>query len=134
MSAARNAKQVIVMRKDLGMRKGKMVAQGAHASIAWLTSRLRIVPDRLSTERHVHLMPYETAWIEGIFTKVCVGVSSEDELLAVHGRARAAGLNAYLITDNGLTEFHGVATNTCCAVGPNWVDEVDVVTGELGLL
>jgi len=29
----RYAKQVIVMRKDLGMRKGKMIAQGAHASL-----------------------------------------------------------------------------------------------------
>ena len=29
----RTAKQVIVMRKDLGMRKGKMIAQGAHASM-----------------------------------------------------------------------------------------------------
>ena len=27
------AKQVIVMRKDLNMRKGKMIAQGAHASM-----------------------------------------------------------------------------------------------------
>jgi len=26
-------KQVIVLRKDLGMRKGKMVDQGAHASL-----------------------------------------------------------------------------------------------------
>ena len=29
-------KQVIVMRRDLNMRKGKMVAQGAHASMAVL--------------------------------------------------------------------------------------------------
>ena len=28
-----NCKQVIVLRKDLGMRKGKMVSQGAHASL-----------------------------------------------------------------------------------------------------
>lgn len=28
-----DAKQVIVMRKDLNMRKGKMIAQGAHASL-----------------------------------------------------------------------------------------------------
>ena len=35
----RTAKQVIVMRKDLGMRKGKMIAQGAHASLKVLTDR-----------------------------------------------------------------------------------------------
>ena len=30
-------KQVIVMRTDLNMRKGKMIAQGSHASLAFLT-------------------------------------------------------------------------------------------------
>lgn len=34
----RNVKQVIVMRKDLNMRKGKMIAQGAHASVDALLS------------------------------------------------------------------------------------------------
>lgn len=34
-------KQVIVIRRDLRMRRGKEIAQDAHASIAWLTSRLR---------------------------------------------------------------------------------------------
>jgi peptidyl-tRNA hydrolase len=37
----RRTKQVIVMRKDLGMRKGKMVAQGAHAAMVWLIEPLR---------------------------------------------------------------------------------------------
>jgi len=34
-----NAKQVLVVRTDLKMRKGKMVAQGAHAAMAFLTTR-----------------------------------------------------------------------------------------------
>ena len=34
-------KQVIVLRKDLNMRKGKMVAQGAHASMAALLGTAR---------------------------------------------------------------------------------------------
>lgn len=34
-----DAKQVIVMRKDLGMRKGKMIAQGAHAAMKALLDR-----------------------------------------------------------------------------------------------
>ena len=43
--APKQAKQVIVMRKDLGMRKGKMIAQGAHASLKVLTDRRRSVDD-----------------------------------------------------------------------------------------
>ena len=34
-------KQVIVMRRDLGMRRGKEIAQGAHASMIWLSRRIR---------------------------------------------------------------------------------------------
>ena len=36
-----NIKQVIVMRHDLKMRRGKQIAQGAHASMAFLTRRLQ---------------------------------------------------------------------------------------------
>jgi PTH2 family peptidyl-tRNA hydrolase len=36
-----DVKQVLVIRKDLKMRRGKEIAQGAHASMAWLTNRLR---------------------------------------------------------------------------------------------
>lgn len=126
----RQTKQVIVMRKDLGMRKGKMVAQGAHASVAFLTGRIRGgIKVGIG-----HLSDAEREWIAGAFTEVCVGVDSEDELLAVHRSALDAGLVSTLITDAGLTEFHGQPTNTCCAVGPDWNDQVDAVCGHLKLL
>ena len=93
-------KQVIILRKDLNMRKGKMVAQGAHAR----------------------------------FTKICVSVNSDAELLAVHEKARAAGVLTSLILDAGLTEFGGVPTRTAVAVGPDHASKVDQITGELPLL
>jgi PTH2 family peptidyl-tRNA hydrolase len=127
----RVAKQVIVMRKDLGMRKGKMIAQGAHASLKVLTDRRRDVDDETFA---IALTPAMTAWLTGRFTKVCVSVDSEEALDAVVARARAANVPVALITDAGKTEFHGVPTKTCCAVGPAWTDEVDAITGELPLL
>lgn len=42
----RNVKQVIVMRKDLNMRKGKMIAQGAHASVDALLSLFHVLKRR----------------------------------------------------------------------------------------
>ena|SRR5690349_21733554 len=126
----RPAKQVIVMRKDLGMRKGKMIAQGAHASLKVLLDHGRIG----ATEAVIELTPAMAAWVGGRFTKVCVSVDSEAALDAVVERARAAGVPCALIVDAGQTEFHGVPTKTCCAVGPGWVDEVDAITGELPLL
>ena len=127
----REAKQVIVMRKDLGMRKGKMIAQGAHASLKVLTDRRRAVDEHAFT---FELTPAMAAWLCGRFTKVCVSVDSETALDAVVERARAANVPVALIVDAGRTEFHGVPTKTCCAVGPAWTDEIDAITGELPLL
>jgi PTH2 family peptidyl-tRNA hydrolase len=61
-------------------------------------------------------------------------VDSEAALEAVVERAKLAGVPVALITDAGQTEFHGVPTKTCCAVGPAWVEEVDAITGTLSLL
>lgn len=119
-------KQVIVMRHDLGMRKGKMVAQGAHASIAFLTRRLQ-------KSNPPELRPVELEWINGIFAKICARVDSEQELLDIYEKAQAAGLEAHLITDSGLTEFNGQPTNTCVGIGPDYAEKIDGITGHLKL-
>jgi PTH2 family peptidyl-tRNA hydrolase len=128
---ARSAKQVIVMRKDLGMRKGKMIAQGAHASLAVVLDRGELDATGTFTFQATEAM---IDWLGGRFTKICVSVSSEAELEAIYETARAAKLPCSLIVDAGATEFHGVPTKTCCAVGPAWSDEVDAITAELPLL
>jgi PTH2 family peptidyl-tRNA hydrolase len=130
--SARIAKQVIVMRKDLGMRKGKMIAQGAHASLKVLTDAG--TPDPSGQAFTIPLDPALSVWLGGRFTKVCVSVDSEAALDAIVDQARAAGLPCALIVDAGHTEFHGVPTKTCCAVGPAWADAVDAITGSLPLL
>lgn len=127
---ARLPKQVIVMRKDLGMRKGKMIAQGAHASMKVLLDAATRTDDTLT----LPLAGPLAAWLSGRFTKVCVAVDSAAALDEVVARARAANVPCALIVDAGQTEFHGVPTPTCCAVGPAWSDEVDAITGALPLL
>lgn len=113
-------KQVIALRTDLNMRKGKMVAQGAHASVAAIVNN---VPDRRIDE-----------WLEGAFTKICVGVDSELALLDLYEKAQSANLLTALITDNGTTEFGGVKTRTCVAIGPDTNERLDPITGHLKLL
>lgn len=130
--AERRAKQVIVMRKDLGMRKGKMIAQGAHASLKVLLQAGAL--DAAAATYTLPLTPAMAAWLGGRFTKVCVSVDSEAALDAIVLAAHARGVPCALIVDAGQTEFHGVPTKTCCAVGPAWADEVDAVTGKLPLL
>jgi peptidyl-tRNA hydrolase, PTH2 family len=131
---AQHPKQVIVMRKDLSMRKGKMIAQGAHASLAVFTQGAKVDGNEMRCE----LTDAMKQWLgptEGPrFAKICVSVDSEAALDEIVAKARAAGLPCALIIDSGKTEFHGVPTKTCCAVGPAWVDEVDAITGGLPLL
>lgn len=115
-------KQVIVMRKDLGMRKGKMIAQACHGSIKAYAEALGRNPSE--TKR----------WMNHLSKKICVSVNSEEELLAVHQQALDAGLPCALIRDAGLTEFNGVPTLTCCVIGPVKSSEIDKITGNLSLL
>ena len=130
-----SVKQVIVVRRDLGMRRGKEIAQGSHASIAFLTRRLRF----LSTDNGVYsaegvFTEEEHIWMKEGFTKICLRVDSEEELLTVKERAHRSGLNVHLITDAGKTEFHGIPTNTCLAIGPHYASRIDAITGHLTLL
>jgi PTH2 family peptidyl-tRNA hydrolase len=130
------AKQVIVMRKDLGMRKGKMIAQGAHASLAVFFNRVVLSgPGKMITKASWKLHnEAELDWITGSFAKICVYVESEEELLDIYEKAKSKGILCALITDSGKTEFGGVPTKTCCAVGPDREDVVDSITGNLRLL
>ena len=129
----RPTKQVIVIRRDLKMRRGKEIAQGAHASMAWL--RQRVMPHLTSAGRadQVQFSAAERSWLELSMRKVTVKVGSEQELLGVYDKALAAGLVVHMITDRGLTEFGGIPTRTCLAVGPDYDDLIDPVTGDLEL-
>lgn len=113
-------RQIIVMRTDLNMRRGKMIAQGAHASMkAFLEN-----PDD----------PRFIEWLDGKFTKIAVGVGSLDELQEVYNNARDKGLISTIVVDAGLTEFGGIATTTCISVGPATKEELEGVTNHLKLL
>ena len=129
----RATKQVIVIRRDLRMRRGKEIAQGAHASMAWL--RQRVMPRLTPAGRadQVQFSEAERRWLDISMRKVTVKVGSEQELLDVYDKALAAGLVVEMITDRGLTEFGGVPTRTCLAVGPDYDDLIDPVTGDLEL-
>lgn len=101
-------KQVILMRTDLDMGKGKMIAQGAHAAVVnsdW--------PDNCSI--------------------VVVKVSSEEELLNLIDKAADLDVPNCYIRDAGRTQTEP-GTITCGAIGPAKEDIVDTITSHLKLL
>ena len=125
-------KQIIVVRKDLNMRKGKLAAQVAHASMAVLLNKMQQVG--FSFELDTYDDEAMFIWLDGAFTKIVVGVDSEEELLYIKEQAEKAGIVNALITDAGKTEFKGVPTNTALAVGPDWASKLENITGHLKLL
>ncbi len=124
-------KQTIILRTDLNMRKGKMVAQGAHAS------QLAIFGESPRAGGDWHLLTLDeplVEWLNGDYRKICVGVGCESDLLALHAKAKEMGLRCSLVRDLGHTEFGGVPTFTAVAIGPAESDAIDTITGNLKLL
>jgi len=130
-------KQVLVIRKDLNMRKGKMTAQGSHASMASLFGRDRaettVNPDG-SVRLSFTLTPDQYHWFQFLSAKIVVGVNSEEELMRIYETCTHQNIPAVLIQDAGLTEFGGVPTYTAVGIGPVAADIVDPITGHLSLL
>lgn len=128
-----DTKQVIVIRKDLKMRRGKEIAQACHAAMAFLTREAKINMGSFYGEMHNIITSTESDWLHNSFTKVCVCVDSEEELLEIEKKAGLEEVQCYVVTDSGKTEFNGVPTRTCLALGPDksWV--IDQITGHLRL-
>ena len=136
------AKQMIVMRRDLKMRKGKIAAQAGHTcveAVLMAIAREGRGADIQAGDGWAWLYHDEddrtplTDWFDAGVAKVCVYVDSEEELLDLAERGRAAGFAVALVRDAGHTEFHGEPTYTCLAFEPLPAERIDPLTGELPL-
>lgn len=135
-------KQLIIIRKDLGMNKGKLAAQAAHASMgALLKSAYHSNVSSASDERDFDQVliinlednPTVKAWLEGSFAKIALAVNSEEELEACREIAKNHGLRYSYIVDNGTTVFNGVPTPTCVGIGPAKSEILDELFSHLKL-
>jgi len=111
-------KQVILVRADLKLPKGKMAAQVAHASVtATLNSNRNTVID----------------WVEQGMKKIVLKVKDEKELIKFLNLAKDAKLKTAMITDAGKTVV-APGTKTCVGIGPDDEDYIDKVTGDLPMV
>ncbi|OGI15242.1 aminoacyl-tRNA hydrolase [Candidatus Micrarchaeota archaeon RBG_16_49_10] len=111
-------KQVIVIRKDLGMSVGKRCVQVAHASLgAYKKCRNTMARD----------------WEADGEKKVVLEVNSKTELLDLKGKAEKYRIPVYLVQDAGLTEVKP-GTYTALGIGPEDERLIDKVTGSVKLL
>ena len=110
-------KQLILIRNDLKLPKGKAAAQAAHASVEAV---LRSEKDAVKE------------WRTTGMAKVVLKVADEQELLAMNQRAKDAGLVTALITDAGKTVV-APGTRTCVGVGPAEEERLDELFDKLKL-
>jgi peptidyl-tRNA hydrolase, PTH2 family len=142
----KDPKQVIIIRTDTDpkMRKGKMVAQGGHASLAVVLDMFfgeygnrtwEIDEDKAVVKSQIEIDMSSPLyhWLTRIFKKVVVGGTLSD-LTQAYQAAKTAGIPCSLIEDKGLTEFGGAITVTACAIGPDDPEVIDRITGHLKLL
>ena len=137
-------KQVIIMRKDLNMRKGKIAAQAGHACVNCVlkaAARVGGLLDWDSREDQGSMLStsgrgtsaYLNEWFANEYTKICVTVNSEAELLKYKDLIEEAGYVVHLVQDLGHTEFKNKKTYTCLAVEPLPAELIDPRTGDLPL-
>lgn len=126
-------KQVLLLRRDLKMPKGKIGAQSGHAAQCSLTKSngAHVRQGVAGLELVVPLDSDDLAWLEGEYKKIVLGVDSEEELLQLHEAAKAAGLRTFLVQDNGHTVFNGQKTLTAVGIGPHDAARIDAITGHL---
>lgn len=110
-------KQAIVVRDDIGMSRGKMVAQACHASLG-------AYREASSEQRQ--------EWSEGGAKKVVLD-AGDRELVEILEAARRRGLPAFMVEDAGMTELEP-GTKTAVGIGPAGEDKIDTVTGGLELI
>ncbi len=114
-------KQAIVVRSDLDMGKGKMVAQGCHASLMSYFEAERA--DKKITKQ----------WLDEGEKKIVLKVDGEEALIKLFKAFQYKNVPCALVMDAGLTELPP-GTKTALGVGPWKGDEVDQFTGTLKLL
>jgi len=114
-------KQVIVLRTDLKMSRGKIAAQAGHAAVS------------AAEETRKKFSEWWKAWIEEGQCKIAVRAGSEQELLELERKAKESKLPSALVIDKGLTELPP-DTITCLGIGPAPSSQIDKLTGKLPLL
>ncbi len=111
-------KQVILIRQDLKLPKGKACAQCSHASVEAVFK---------ADDAEVK------AWRQEGMAKIVLKVKDEKELIKYFQLAKDDGIPASLITDAGRTVI-APGTKTCVGIGPAQEEEINALTGELSLL
>ena len=133
------SKQVIVVRRDLKMRKGKIAAQSGHACVEAVlmaiaregrTDQIRATDEWAYLEHDENDCSPLTDWFDAGVAKICVYVDGEEALLDIATQGREAGFAVALIRDATIEPASGL---TVLAFEPLPAEKIDPITGGLPL-
>lgn len=128
-------KQVFVVRKDLNMRKGKIAAQVSHACLNSFINQTKLNPiDTNSLALDPNTNEKINKWIHGDYKKIVLQCETLDDLDRISLSCLTGGIYVERVWDLGLTEFNGVNTLTCIAIGPDFSSLIDPFTKDLKLM
>ena len=123
----KNVKQVIVVRKDLRLKRGKIASLAAHAAMQFIIDNNESErPDELQ----VKLSQQEIQWLKSSSTKDIVGIDSHDALSSLVLRAELNGVNVYSVFDKSCKPDE-IPQLLCAAFGPDEEDQIAEIIGSL---
>jgi len=113
-------KQVIIIRSDLDMGKGKLAAQCCHASVLGLLEAQKM--DKEVTKE----------WLDSGQKKIVLKVDDEESLRKLYAAFKFKKVPCALVEDAGLTQLPP-GTTTTLGIGPWRSEEIDIFTSKLKL-
>ena len=111
-------KQVIVVRNDLDMSRGKSIAQSCHACLGSYRNTSEAILK---------------AWKGEGEKKVVLEVNSKKEIIQLYKKAKVLGISCFLVKDAGLTELEP-GSITALGIGPDKEELINKATGSIKLL
>ena len=110
-------KCVILVRMDLKMSRGKVVAQAGHGIVSAVMN---------SSREKLH------EWMECGEKIVTLKVNNMKTMQTIHDIAIRKNVYSHIVTDAGHTEV-APGTQTICVIGPDIDTKIDKLTGQLKL-
>lgn len=123
-------KQVILLRRDLRLRRAEAAALAAKASTAFM---LDMDESETSSQIQVRLSGTDAEWLLGSATRIVLGISSEDALRKILLKAEINGISTYEIVGSSSGKENEGIQLIAAALGPDESDKLDLITGNLKL-
>jgi PTH2 family peptidyl-tRNA hydrolase len=109
-------KQRIIIRTDLGMTRGREIAQGASAT------------QKLYMENF--FSPYVRLWTKNNFTKVALAAETESQIIEIFEKCRMKNLPATMVRDY-CDDYSSHRVVTAIAIGPGDAGLIEAITRDL---